>query len=477
MQMGNREIGLATPIRFSYLAGLILKENILRFKKLIYRVTRGNAMTIIEDIKNTDQQALKTALKKSIYVVIFQESENLRAAITRVCDSFESEVFDLSDIPRNFLENTEKDMDECKNVFAATNAEIDRKLREFYNPGEQFYCSVLEQYRWFFHRERIVYSSLNLFKLDVSWFKGLCWCPLSKREQVDESITMLRQNKKVLCSNLKEVPKHSLDPPTYFRTNDLIGSFSQIVETYGVASYQEINPTVFTIITFPFLFGVMFGDVAHGLILLGFGFYLCMFGNYVKNRNSVISPLVAHRYLIILLGFFSTFAGFIYNEFASRPLYFGNSCYHQSINGTNGEYYRDNNNTCVYDFGMDPRWQQVGNGLRFVTSYKMKISVIIGVTHMMLGIFLSGMNKRFFKESMDFWTVFLPQLLFFVLIFGYMIAMIFIKWFVDWSGQNPPSLISQLVNWIIQGGDPGPVPLYGTGGSQRAINIIFLRIF
>jgi V-type H+-transporting ATPase subunit a len=37
---------------------------------------------------------------------------------------------------------------------------------------------------------------------------------------------------------------------------------------FRVAKYQEANPSVYTIVTFPFLFAVMFGDWGHGICLL-----------------------------------------------------------------------------------------------------------------------------------------------------------------------------------------------------------------
>ena len=49
-------------------------------------------------------------------------------------------------------------------------------------------------------------------------------------------------------------------PPTYFKLNKFTASFQAIVDGYGVPRYGEINPAAFTIITYPFLFGVMFGD-------------------------------------------------------------------------------------------------------------------------------------------------------------------------------------------------------------------------
>lgn len=44
----------------------------------------------------------------------------------------------------------------------------------------------------------------------------------------------------------------------------------------SVGRYQEANPGCFTIVTFPFLFAVMFGDWGHGICLLLGALYLVL---------------------------------------------------------------------------------------------------------------------------------------------------------------------------------------------------------
>jgi len=51
-----------------------------------------------------------------------------------------------------------------------------------------------------------------------------------------------------------------------------------IIDTYGVPRYKEVNPALYAITTFPFLFGVMYGDIGHGGLIMILGLYL-LFNN------------------------------------------------------------------------------------------------------------------------------------------------------------------------------------------------------
>lgn len=79
----------------------------------------------------------------------------------------------------------------------------------------------------------------------------------------------------------------------------------------------------------------------------------------------------------------------------------------------------------------------------------MKTSIIVGVVHMTLGILLKGLNCIFFGDWIKFLFVFLPELVFFLCTFGYMVLLIIVKWFSRFpSPEEAPSIISAFINLV-----------------------------
>jgi V-type H+-transporting ATPase subunit a len=239
------------------------------------------------------------------------------------------------------------------------------------------------------------------------------------------------------------------EPPTHFRTNKFTVAFQNIVDAYGVGHYREVNPGVFTIITFPFLFAVMFGDVGHGFLLFLFAVLLVWKEKQLAaiKLNELIDTCFGGRYVLLLMGMFSVYTGLLYNEMFSVAI---NLC------GSNWVVPEGNSTTSfsriddqrAYEFGVDPAWNGAANNLLFYNSLKMKLSIILGVTQMVLGIFLSLANGIYFKHKLDVYCEFLPQIIFMLALFGYMVFLIIFKWFVYWK-TSPPFLLNVMIQMFL----------------------------
>jgi V-type H+-transporting ATPase subunit a len=176
----------------------------------------------------------------------------------------------------------------------------------------------------------------------------------------------------------------------------------------------------------------MFGDIGHGAVLLLTGIFLCLFEPCLSPRLSSLKIAFKMRYILLLLGLFATFTGFIYNDMMAIPLELFPSCYDKETGLPVG----NQTTPCVYPVGVDPAWYLAKNELQFMNSLKMKLAVILGVLQMSLGVFMKGLNAIYFRNDLDFLHEFIPQILLLWVLFGYMDILIVLKWLTDYRGKE-----------------------------------------
>jgi V/A-type H+-transporting ATPase subunit I len=127
---------------------------------------------------------------------------------------------------------------------------------------------------------------------------------------VEKVETFLNENALVLQNEIVA----SDDPPTKFRNNRLIKPFEEITKLYGLPHYDELDPTPFIAVSFPLLFGLMFGDMGHGLVLLVGGLALW----FLIKKKSAMKNMC---WIMATCGIGAMIAGALFGEFFGKQIF------------------------------------------------------------------------------------------------------------------------------------------------------------
>nr|XP_029517748.1 V-type proton ATPase 116 kDa subunit a-like isoform X1 [Oncorhynchus nerka] len=474
-------VGILEPnrqdVHLRFVAGVVHPWKVPSFERLLWRACRGY---VVVDFREMEEQLEHPVTGEMVQWTVFLVSywgDQIGQKVKKICDCFHAQVFEYPDSPterEEILQGLQGRIEDIKSVLFQTEQFLQQMLVRT--------VAVLPQWKVRVQKSKAVQAVLNLCSPSVTdkCLIAEAWCPVRKLPELQSALREGgRKSGSGVDSFYNRLPC-STPPPTLFPTNSFTAGFQNIVDAYGVASYREVNPAVYTIITFPFLFAVMFGDVGHGLLMSLAALWMVLEEKDPKlrnNTNEIWRMMFGGRYLILLMGLFSVYTGAIYNECFSRGLSPFSSGWHVGPMFENGEWnpttVKENNFlsldpnitgvfTGPYPFGIDPVWGMSNNHLTFLNSYKMKMSVIIGVIHMTFGVCLAFFNYIHFNQLSSVFLVLIPELFFLLCLFGYLVFMVIFKWlaFDTTHSNSAPSILIHFIDMFLFAENKDNPPLY-----------------
>uniref|UniRef100_A0A673ZS95 V-type proton ATPase subunit a n=1 Tax=Salmo trutta TaxID=8032 RepID=A0A673ZS95_SALTR len=483
------------PIHYlQFVAGVISRERIPTFERMLWRVCRGNVFLRQADIEDSLEDPATTEECCNWFSVPLQAlwvNHSLSPSLLR----FRASLYPCPETPQ-----------ERKEMAAGVATRID-DLQMVLNQTEDHRQRVLQAAAktvrvWFIkvRKMKAVYHTLNLCNIDVTQkcLIAEVWCPVSDMDSIQFALRRGTEKSGSTVPSILNRMQTKQTPPTFNKTNKFTSGFQNIVDAYGIGNYREMNPAPYTIITFPFLFAVMFGDLGHGVLMTCAALYLVLRESRLvaqKNDNEVGTMVFAGRYIILLMGVFSIYTGIIYNDCFSKSLnLFGSGwsvrpMFDPRVNNLTWSFQTLDENKVLqldpavrgvfngpYPIGIDPIWNIATNKLTFLNSFKMKMSVILGVIHMLFGVSLSLFNHLYFKKPLNIYLGFIPEIVFMASLFGYLVILVFYKWvaYDAHTSRNAPSLLIAFINmFLFNYSDPTNQPLYR---GQMAIQTLLVLI-
>jgi V-type H+-transporting ATPase subunit a len=444
-------------VSLGFVTGVILRSKIATFERVLFRATRGNLFMNQADIDTDVLDPSTGEVQEKTVFIVFYSGERSRTKITKICESFGANIYQCpADVNERIRmkEEVNGSMSELASVLATTHNQQTQALVELARDIRRWKTRVM--------KEKAVYHVMNMFKDDVTskCLIGVAWCPKENMEDIQRALRSAQVRSGASVPSILSVIEPVGSPPAFFRTNRFTKCFQGMVDAYGVANYKEANPMVFSIATFPFLFAVMFGDVGHGTLLTMIAAWLCVMEVWWEGKklNDIAGMLYQGRWVLLLMGFGAIYTGWIYNECFAMPISILPSGW---VESSDGIWSQSDKFPKTYLFGVDYAWKGKSNELTFVNSFKMKISILYGVSHMLMGLAVKLTNGIYFRDFKKIFCEFIWEVLLMVSLFGYLSFLIILKWLIPWntagnywSGRAPPSLINVMIHMFL---NPGPL--------------------
>ena len=254
----------------------------------ILRKEREDAMVLLTGAKfNAD---IVDRAARSAYLNPFELSATHEGTPAEIIKSLKQEI-----------ETTQKDIDNQKSI-----------TKQLHNTYEKQLQTLLWQVRG----SKLLADAMARFgKLNYTYLI-VGWVPSSKLEALQQQLKQLSKNIVIEATPSLQRGSMNHNVPVALENSGMFGAFQGLVTTYARPRYEEIDPTILMTITFPLLFGAMFGDVGHGLLLVLLGWLMS------SKRVNALKGMASLGPIVLACGAVATLFGFLYGSLFGSEEFF-----------------------------------------------------------------------------------------------------------------------------------------------------------
>jgi len=254
-----------------------------------------------------------------------------------------------------------------------TEADISRQriseLEATLNKLAEKYKAELEKLLWDVHISRVMADSIVRFGQLRHTYVVVGWVPTDAFENL--TMRLKQASPEILIEAIPTSRSgHHSGVPVALMNNKWLKPIQELLTTYGRPSYGELDPTLLMALTFPILYGAMFGDLGQGLVLM-------LVGVLAHNRI-FMKGLQSLGLLLVYCGFFASVFGIFYG----------------SIFGFEGHLIEQ-----YLHFQFEPMWMSPLDNILSILG----IAIDAGIVILLLGYLLGLFNSIRSQDWAHFW--------------------------------------------------------------------------
>jgi V/A-type H+-transporting ATPase subunit I len=247
--------------------------------------------------------------KTSAVVITMKRDE---ARIVEILAKYRFQEIEFSEEMLGVKEEVDATIDKKVKALAAEQESLNRQSQAVIGDNREMLFGLWENLKLneLYYRIQSYFSHTGRTVL----FSG--WVPAARRETIEEALRRVTNGSYYVewrdPEGLEKETKRPVNVPVQLKNFKILSPFQMLVTNFSIPRYGTIDPTPIVAVIYLIMFGLMFGDVGQGIVILIAGILGTLFGRFKKGMHEIMK-------LLIFCGAAAIAAGLAFGSFFGRP--------------------------------------------------------------------------------------------------------------------------------------------------------------